>query len=52
MGINRVWKSRRKKSGPAFNTTNNSSICAVMRRELSKAKESAEKLGAKNIMTI
>ena len=35
------------KSGPAFNTTNNSSICAVMRRELSKAKESAEKLGAK-----
>lgn len=34
------------KSGPAFNTTNNSSIYAVMRRELTKAKESAEKLGA------
>lgn len=34
------------KSGPAFNTTNNSSIYAIMRRELTKAKESAEKLGA------
>ena len=34
------------KSGPAFNTTNNSSIYAVMRRKLTKAKESAEKLGA------
>lgn len=34
------------KSGPAFNTTNNSSIYAVMRRDLAKAKESAEKLKA------
>lgn len=35
-----------KKSGPAFNTTKNSSIYAVMRRDITKAKESAEKLGA------
>ena len=35
------------KSGPAFNTTKNSSIYAVMRRNLDKAKISAEKLGAK-----
>lgn len=34
------------KSGPAFNTANNSLIYAVMRRKLTKAKESAEKLGA------
>lgn len=34
------------KSGPAFNTTKNSSIYAVMRRDIKKAKESAEKLGA------
>ena len=35
------------KSGPAFNTTENSSIYAIMRRDIIKAKESAEKLGAK-----
>lgn len=35
------------KSGPAFNTTKNSSIYAVMRRDLENAKISAEKLGAK-----
>ena len=34
------------KSGPAFNTINNSSIYAVMRRNLTKAKKSAEKLNA------
>lgn len=36
-----------KKSGPAFNTANNSSIYAVMRRNLENAKNSAKKLGAK-----
>lgn len=35
------------KSGPVFNTTKNSSIYAVMRRNLENAKISAEKLGAK-----
>lgn len=35
-----------KKSGPAFNTANNSSIYAVMRRNLDNTKVSAEKLGA------
>ena len=35
------------KSGPAFNTTKNSCVYAVMRRNINKAKESAEKLGAK-----
>ena len=35
------------KSGPAFNTTENSCVYAVMRRDITKAKESAEKLGAK-----
>lgn len=35
------------KSGPAFNTTKNSCIYAIMRRDIMKAKESAEKLGAK-----
>ena len=35
------------KSGPAFNTTKNSCVYAVMRRDINKAKESAEKLGAK-----
>lgn len=35
------------KSGPAFNTTENSSIFAIMRRDIIKAKESAKKLGAK-----
>lgn len=35
------------KSGPAFNTTKNSSIYAVMRRDINKAKESAKELGAK-----
>ena len=34
------------KSGPAFNTTENSSIYAVMRRNIDNAKLSAEKLGA------
>ena len=34
------------KSGPAFNTTPNSSIYAIMRRNLEKAEESAKKLGA------
>ena len=29
------------KSGPAFNTTENSSIFAIMRRDIIKAKESA-----------
>ncbi len=36
-----------KKSGPAFNSVPNSSICAVMRRNITKAEESAKKLGAK-----
>ena len=36
-----------KKSGPAFNDMPKSSICAVMRRDVLKAKASAEKLGAK-----
>ena len=34
------------KSGPAFNTTENSSIYAIMRRNLENAKTSAEKLDA------
>lgn len=34
------------KSGPAFNTTNNSCIYAVMRRDIEKAEKSAKKLGA------
>ena len=36
-----------KKSGPAFNITSRSSIYAIMRRDITKAKESAKKLGAK-----
>ena len=35
------------KSGPAFQTTENSEIYAVMRRDIEKAKESALTLGAK-----
>ncbi len=35
------------KSGPAFNITENSTIYAVMRRNIDSAKMSAEKLGAK-----
>jgi len=35
------------KSGAAFNTASGSSICAIMRRDITKAKESAEKLNAK-----
>lgn len=34
------------KSGPAFNTANNSYIYAVMRRDIEKAEKSAKKLGA------
>ena len=36
------------KSGPAFNTTKNSSVYAIMRRNIVNAKESAKKLKAKN----
>ena len=35
------------KSGPAFNTAENSMVYAVMRRNIKKAEESAKKLGAK-----
>lgn len=35
------------KSGPAFNTAENSMVYAVMRRDIKKAEESAKKLGAK-----
>ena len=35
------------KSGPPFNTTKNSMIYAIMRRNIKKAEESAKKLGAK-----
>ena len=45
-GIIGCGKVVENKSGPAFNTTENSSIYAVMRRDINKAKESAEKLGA------
>ena len=34
------------KSGPSFNTAENSSIYAVMRRDIEKAESSAKKLGA------
>ena len=46
-GIIGCGKVVENKSGPAFNTTQKSSIYAVMRRNLENAKISAEKLGAK-----
>jgi len=46
-GIIGCGKVVENKSGPAFNLVENSSIYAVMRRNIDKAKESAEKLGAK-----